>query len=631
MRKSRVRHGLNARVEVVDLRGAGLMKSSIVQFVASLLIVLASLAPASLAQSSNTGAITGSTIDPSGAVVVGAEITATNDATGEVRSTFSTSSGVFLFPLLSPGSYALKASKAGFKELVRTGVLVTVTETVRANLQLQIGNVSETITVTGEGELVKTEDSALGDVTNARAVLSLPLASRNYTQIIGLSPGVSTEVTDATALGRGTGSDAAGNHGFSAHGAGTNDNNYQVNGVEVNDLMGSGSLSGGVAVPNPDSIQEFKVQTGQYDASYGRNAGANVDLVTKTGGNQVHGSLFEFLRNDALNANDYFLNQAEQPRAVLKQNQFGGSLGGHIVKDKLFYFGSYQGTRQRNGLAGGLCVSTVLSPPLTNDRSRPTLGALFSGPTEGGIAADGSNISDQAFALLNLKLPNGNYVIPSPQNVTLVSNPDLVQLSTEGQSSFSQSCPFTENQFLVDADYLQSAKSSLSASFLFSNTSQTSTLQINGNIPGSGVPGSPSTTLNQYRVFSLIHRYNFSSNLINQASLGFHRLVGDLVQTAPFKFSDIGATVPAFEDSFPNVGVSGSFQIGGQGQGLKLAQNSYNFSDAISWTRGRQSLHLGGGIERSQVNQVGFHFIAGLGFPDYEQFLLGTASLAIDL
>jgi hypothetical protein len=604
------------------------MKSSMLQFVASVLILLAALAPPSLAQSATSGAITGSALDPTGAVVVGAEITATNDATGDVRTAVSSSSGAFLFPLLSPGSYTLRASKAGFKELVRMGVLVTVTETVRANLQLQIGKVSESVTVTAEGELLKTEDSALGDVTNARAVLSLPLASRNYTQIIGLSPGVSSDVTNASALGRGTGSDAAGANGFSSHGASTNDNNYQVNGVEVNDLMGSGNLSGGVAVPNPDSIQEFKVQTGQYDASYGRNAGANVDLVTKTGGNQVHGSLFEFFRNEDLNANDYFRNLNQQPRGVFKQNQFGGSLGGHIVKDKLFYFGSYQGTRQRNGLAAGSCATGVLSPPLTDDRSRAGLGALFSGPTGGAIAADGSNISDQAFALLNLKLANGKFAIPTPQTVD-PSSP--LGFFGEGSSSFSQSCPFTENQFLVDADYLQSAKSSLSGSFLFSNTSTTSTLTTNGNTPGSGVPGSPSTTLNQYRVFSLIHRYSFSSNLINQASLGFHRLVGDLVQTAPFKYSDIGVTVPAFEDSFPNVGVTGSFQIGGNGQGVKLAQNAYNFSDAISWTRGRQSLHFGGGIERSQINQVGFHFIAGLGFPTYEQFLLGNANTGVDL
>ena len=609
------------------------MKSSIVQLVASLLILLASLVPTSLAQSSSTGAITGTTIDPSSAIVVGAEITATNDANGDVHTTASTSGGAFLFPLLTPGSYTLKASKAGFKELVRTGVLVTVTETVRANLQLQIGNVSETITVTGEGELLKTEDSALGEVTNARAVLSLPLASRNYTQIIGLSPGVSSEVTNATALGRGTGSDAAGPNGFSAHGASTNDNNYQVNGVEVNDLMGSGSLSGGVAVPNPDSIQEFKVQTGQYDASYGRNAGANVDLVTKSGGNQVHGSLFEFFRNEDLNANEYFRNKNGDPRGVFKQNQFGGSLGGHIVKDKLFYFGSYQGTRQRNGIAAGLCASTVNSPPFTNDRSAAALGAMFSGlpGSTGTIAADGSNISPQALALLNLKLPNGNFVIPTPQTVTPPPVLNLETFSTAGQSAFSQSCPFTENQFLVDVDYLQSAKSSLSGSFLFSNTLTTQTLAFNGNIAGSAVPGAPGTTINQYRVFSLIHRYSFSSNLINQASLGFHRLVGDLSQTVPFKFSDIGVTVPAFEDSFPNIGVSSSFQIGGNGQGLNLAQNAYNFSDAISWTRGRHSLHFGGGIERSQVNQTGFHFIAGVQFPDYDQFLLGTASFALDL
>ena len=602
------------------------MKSSIVHLVASLLILLALLAAISLGQSSSTGAITGITVDPSGAVVVAAEVTATNDATGDVRTTVSTSSGVYLFPFLPSGTYTLKTSKAGFKELIRTGIVVTVTETVRANLQLQMGKVSEVVTVTTEPELLKTEDSALGDVMNARAVLSLPLASRNYTQIIGLSPGVSSEVTDATALGRGTGSEAAGDHGFSAHGAGTNDNNYQVNGVEVNDLMGSGSLSGGVAVPNPDSIEEFKVQTGQYDASYGRNAGANVDLVTKTGSNQVHGSLFEFFRNDDLNANTYFQNKNNQPRGVFKQNEFGGSLGGPIVKDKLFYFGSYQGTRQRNGLASGLCASTVLSPPLTDTRDRQTLGALFNGPTEGAIAADGSNISDQALALLNLKLPNGNFVIPTPQTVDPAKD-----FFVQGQSAFSQSCPFTENQFLVDVDYLQSAKSSLSASFLFSNTSQTATLESNGNIAGSAVPGSPSTTLNQYRVFSLIHRYSFSSNLINQASLGFHRLVGNLVQTAPFKFSDIGVNVPAFEDSFPNIGVSGSFQTGGLGEGLQLAQNSYNFSDAISWTRGRHSLRVGGGIERSQINQVGFHFLAGVQFPDYEQFLLGTASFALDL
>src|SRR5215813_2991590 len=216
---------------------------------------------------------------------------------------------------------------------------------------MTVGGATEIVTITSEAALLDTQDPALGKVTNELTVSSLPLVTRNYTQIIGLSPGVSTEVTDATVLGRGAGSEAAGENGFSVHGGPTSDNNYQVNGVEVNDLMGSGSFSGGIVVPNPDTIQEFKVQTGQYDASFGRNAGANVNLVTKGGTNEFHGTVFEFFRNDALNANDFFFNTTGTKRPVLKQNQFGFTLGGPIKKDKLLFFGSYQGTRQINGVS----------------------------------------------------------------------------------------------------------------------------------------------------------------------------------------------------------------------------------------------------------------------------------------
>ena len=606
------------------------MNPSLIRIIAMVVALLA-LVQASAGQSASTGAITGTVADPSGAVVAGVGITATNEATGDSRNVSSSSTGSYLFPLLPPGSYTVKASKTGFKELVRPHVQVTVTETARVNVRLEVGAVSEVVTVNTEPELLDTVDSAEGTVTDGRAISALPLASRNYTQIIGLSPGVSAEVTDATALGRGTGSEAAADHGFSAHGSGTNDNNYQLNGVEVNDLMGSGALSGGVPVPNPDTIQEFKVQTGQYDASYGRNSGANVDLVTKGGSNQLHGTLFEFLRNDALNANDYFLNQQHEPRAALKQNQFGGSLGGHIVRDRLFYFGSYQGTRQRNGLGAGSCISTVFLPPFTNDRSPAALGAMFSGPSAGAIAPDGSNISPQAVALLNLKLPNGDYVVPSPQTVNAVSNPTLEQFSTEGKASFSTACPFSEDQFLINIDYLQSAKSSLSGSFFFSNTSQIATFATNGNIAGNAVPGFPESTDNRYRVVSLSHRYSISSSLVNEATLGYHRLVGLLGQAEVFKFSDIGVTAPSFDDSHPEIGVAGSFETGGGGQNLNLAQNFYNFNDSLFWAHGRHSLHVGGGIERSQINQVQFHFLGGLQFPDYGQFLLGNGSYSLDV
>ena len=596
-----------------------------------MLVVLLSFVRAGVGQSASTGAITGTVTDPSGAVVSGVSITATSEATGDSRTSSSSASGSYLFPLLPPGRYTVKASKSGFKELVRPHVLVSVTESVRANVRLEVGTISETVTVTTEAELIDTEDAAEGTVTDGRAISALPLASRNYTQIVGLSPGVSAEVTDATALGRGTGSEAAADHGFSAHGSASNDNNYQLNGVEVNDLMGSGALSGGVPVPNPDTIQEFKVQTGQYDASYGRNSGANVDLVTKGGTNQLHGTLFEFLRNDALNANDYFLNQQHEPRAALKQNQFGGSLGGHLVRDRLFYFGSYQGTRQRNGLGAGSCISTVFLPPFTNDRSAAALGAMFSGPSGGAIAPDGSNISPQAIALLNLKLANGEYVIPTPQTVTPVSNPTLADLSTEGKSSFSTACPFSENQFLVNMDYLNGAKSSLSGSFFFSNTTQIATFPTNANILGNAVPGFPQNIDNQYRVVSIAHRYSILTNLVNQFSIGYHRLVGQLSQHEPFRFSDIGVTAPAFDDSSPEIGIAGSFETGGGGQKLNLAQNFYNLNDSLFWTHSRHSIHVGGGLERSQINQVQFHFLGGIQFPDYGQFLLGNGSYSLDV
>jgi hypothetical protein len=578
------------------------------------------------AQTAATGAISGIVTDAMGALVAKAKITVTSESTGDSRTGTSTSNGSFIVPVLPPGSYTVRASKDGFKEFVHTGVTVHVTETAAVNFRLSVGALSEVVTVTSESELLDTHDPALGKITNQLVVSSLPLVTRNYTQIIGLSPGVATEVTNAADLGRGAGSEAIGDRGFSVHGGPTNDNNYQVNGVEVNDLMGSGSFSGGIAVPNPDTIQEFKVQTGQYDASYGRNAGANVDLVTKRGTNAVHGTAFEFFRNDLLNANDYFLKQDGQPRPVIKQNQFGGSLGGPIVRDRLFYFGSYQGTRQRNGLGGGLCNSHVPSPPLTDDRSAETLGALFNGPSGGTIAQDGSNISPQSLALLNLKGSNGQYVVPTPQTVD-TSQPFF----TQGSSTFSQACPFTEDQFLISVDYFPSVKNSINGRFFYSDDSQAALLPTNANISGFGLPGFPQSNDNKFRVFSLSHIYSVSSKVVNQFMVGYHRLVGSVDQSEPFTYSDIGVTAPDFVNTFPEIGVVGSFQTGGNGQGIHIAQNKYNIADSVLWSGGRHSLHFGGGVERAEINQTDFHFFGGIEFPDYTQFLLGIGSFTIDV
>src|SRR5207302_6285632 len=255
-----------------------------------------------LAQTAATGALKGTVTDPSGSVVPGVTIKVTSNETGQSRTAITQGNGTYLVPLLPLGEYRLETSAKGFKSETFQNLPIHVTETALLDIHLQVGAIAETVTVNDAPELVQTNSSALGSVTDQRMVETLPLVTRNYTQILGLSPCVSGEVNNSASLGRGDSSHAASTGGYSTGGNATNDNNFQMNGTEVNDLIGEGNISGGIPVPNPDSIQEFKVQTGQYDASYGRNAGANVDVVTKSGTNAFHGDVWEYFRNTALNA-----------------------------------------------------------------------------------------------------------------------------------------------------------------------------------------------------------------------------------------------------------------------------------------------------------------------------------------
>jgi len=580
------------------------------------------------AQTAGTGALSGTVLDQSGSVVVDAKIVVTSQ-TGETRTVVSSARGAYLVSALLPGKYSVEVSKDGFKILSIREVNIIVTEVTPLDLRLEVGHAGETVIVEASAEQLQTESSTLGRVTSGAQVQDLPLVTRNYTQIIGLNPGVSAEVNDAGAIGRGN----LGNGGVPAvsNGGTQSDNNVQMNGVGINDLQSSGYFSGGVAIPNPDTIAEFKVQTSQYDASYGRNAGANVDVITKGGTNEFHGAVWEFFRNDALNANTFFRNLANQPRPVLKQNQFGFDFGGPIKHDKLFFFTSYQGTRQRNGLDAN-CSSSVTSPPLTNDRSAAALGQLFAGQRGyiqtalGGvgpaIASDGSNINPVALALLQMKLPNGQYVIPTPQTVDS-SNPSF---DSQGFSAFSVACPYSEDQFMTNADWQISQKSKLEGRFFFSNSTTTFTLP-QANLGGGTTPGFPVDLTNNFRNFTLTHTYIFNPNLINRAELGFHRTLGLFQQSKVFSYSQIGATVPAFDDNIPAIaldyGSLNGVSLGGNGQSVHLAQNVYTFEDSLSWTRGRHSFRFGGGVTREQLNQVGFHYLAGELFVSWPDFLLG--------
>ncbi len=573
-------------------------------------------------QDASTGAIAGVVTDPSGLSVPGAEIKATNLATGEVRTAMSEQNGTYSVTLLPPGVYRVEISKTGFRLLNYPAVTVTVTETQTLNAQLQIGAVNQQIVVASVGEQLQTESSALGRVTNEQMVIDLPLATRNYTQIIALNPGVATEVTNATALGLGGG----GMSNFSSSGQSEKSNNYQMDGVPVDDLQNSGTFSGGVAIPNPDTILEFKVQTGQYDASYGRNVGANVNVITKGGSNDFHGTLFEFLRNDDLNANDFFFNRTGTPRPVLRQNQFGGTIGGHIVKDKLFFFGSYQGTRQLNGVSSS-CSTTFEEPPLTNNRSATALGQLFAGQRGfyqnalGGVGpaiqANGSNISPQALALFNYKLPNGQYAIPTPEQI----NPTQ-PFATQGISVLSSPCPFTEDQYMANSDYLPSAKSRFAFRFFYANDNTTETFP-GTNLGGPTAPGWPWLIPTKYWNASISHTYILTPSLLNELDLGYHRTWSYTQQAEPLQYSQVGINAPSYDNGIPEIDVNGSVTLGGNGQSLKSTQNTYVLQDSVSWTHGRQVMRFGGGITRAQNDIENFHYIAGLIFLSWPDLLLG--------
>ena len=422
---------------------------------ALLSVVFLGLCPTGRAQTSMTGLLRGVVTDPSSRVVSSAEVRVTNERTNEVRTVKTGADGVYTVPLLPPGTYRVDIDAKGFGRTIVSSVVIAVTETNVENVTVKVSSALTAVEVKGTPPVVETSTNALGDVVTTEQVEALPLVNRNFTQIMTLSAGVIASVTDAAELGRGSGGQipTTEGQGQNVNGARASDINFRMDGVDVNDYDASGF---GVPIPNPDTIQEFKVQTGMYDAEYGRDAGANVTLVTKTGSNAFHGNVFEFWRNDVLNANDFFLKQNGVPRPELKQNQFGGTIGGPVIKDKLLFFGSYQGTRQINGVSGR---QTFFSPLTTNDRSAASIGALFAGqqglqyifgpPGFGpAIAADGSNINPVALNLLQLKLPNGQYLFPT-------ANPanDLVSLSVPAS--------FNENQYMGNFDFLQSPKNTI--------------------------------------------------------------------------------------------------------------------------------------------------------------------------
>jgi hypothetical protein len=581
------------------------------------------------AQTAGTGALAGVVSDSSGAVVPGAKVTLTNIATGETHISVTGNSGRYELNLLAPGAYRLEVIRDGFKTATLDSVAIAVTETAKFNVTLKAGGATETVVVTTNEEIVQTESSTLGRVVDEKTVSGIPLVTRNFTQILALSPGVSADVNNASALGRGAGGQADG--GVHVNGARGMDNNFQMDGAGINDLQADGASSGGVAIPNPDTIKEFKVQTSLYDATFGRNAGGNVNIVTKSGSNKVHGTLFEFLRNTDLNANDYFSKQNNQARGVLNQNQFGGTVGFPFREDKLLAFASYQGTRQKNGLAPGCSSNLILPGTLTNDRSRAGVGAAFAGqaglyqtllgyavgmnrPVGPTILADGSNIDDAAYALMSLKLPNGQYYVPTPQTV----------VNGVGSAVFHNPCSFDEDQGMGNMDYLQSARSTFALRYFVAESNQEQTFPVGGisGFESMVAPGSTQTMPQVFHVVSFGNTYAINPHLLNEAKVAYHRTSSTEGSTAPFTFSSVGMNAQSFFNSLPSITIAGCCQFGA-GSTQSEVQNSYSLIDSVSHVLGKHNLRYGGEISRSTIDIRKFRFPGTVEYESFPDFLLG--------
>lgn len=552
-----------------------------------------------------TGQISGSVIDPNGARVPGATVKASNQETALERQAITTDDGEFSFQLLPPGRYKVEVTAQGFRKTT-VELVVNVTQTTRVNINLTVGGGD--FEVNAEVPLTQAESSQIGRVVEGNTIKQLPLPTRNFQQLLTLSAGTSSSVSNNTELGRG---DSI----ISVNGQRTTSNSVRINGIDANSI-GTNSTPN-IAVPATDSLQEFIVQTSQFDASSGRNAGGNVEAVTRSGANEFHGNAYYFLRNDALNANDFFLNSAGRPRPVLTRHQAGATLGGRIIKDKLFFFSSFQGTKERNGASLNNSLTFPILPVGLRDDNRTAAGlsAVFGVPA--------ASITTQSLALLNAKLGNGAFLIPSPTTATGLSP----------QSGISR---FTEKQFNINGDLNLSDKHTISAKVFFATNP---TVQANYNFAGLGngvtqLPGTGGELDIIQQVTSLSDTYVFSPNIVNQVRVGFSRLRVTSLPIEPFTAAALGITNP-LANSFPGmptVTVTGAFTTGSSPFADQSSRiNGYSLQDTLSWNLGKHRVRIGGEYRRSQVN---FYFNAfsrgqvifnpGVGVSAFQNFLVGN-------
>jgi hypothetical protein len=585
-----------------------------------------------LAQGGATGAISGVVQDPSGAVVPTAEVRIVNQQTGVLTRALTTdSNGAFTAQLLPVGIYAISVKSSGFAEETFSGVDVRITETTRITAKLRPQVQQQKIEVQAEVQQVETSTATTGQVIDPETIRSLPLATQNFQQLLTLSAGAQqTNLNSSTQLGRG-------DVRIDVNGQREDNNNYLIEGISATDYNVAELTT--TPLPNPDVVEEFKVQTSLYDATQGRNGGGNINAILKSGTKTFHGDVYEFFRNTSLDANDFFLKESQlsngqaNTRPVIQQNIFGGSLGGPIGREaKLgFFFANYQGTRQRSGDSAGTLISTSIPIIPASLRSLSA--------TQLAVALGVPSIDPVAYALLQVKsnqfgAPANGYLYPALSGTPMAS----------GSFAVSEPGKFTDNQFTANWDReFRNSNDKISARFFYTNFESDLPFGAGGLQASLGAAASSSDLNFPYQIpvhdrfFSVSETHLFSPTLVNDFRFGYVRINNSGINVDPVTATDVGINRPTnnlTSSIYKFTFASSGFQFGPTPPANQFqVQNNFDFVETLSWIHGNHSLRFGGEFTPANLNkkfpqvfngQLFFTNTTGPSLSDFQNFLQGS-------
>ena len=564
------------------------------RFVLISIFVLSSI----LAAQTFRGTILGTVTDPSGNLVAGASIKVRNHDTGLERTVTTSGNGGYTIPELPIGKYSVTVTQSGFQTSVTSDVVVDVATERRVDAQLKVGQVTQLVEVSG-GDLpqIETTSNDLGGVLTSKAVEDLPINGRDYTKLIFLNPGVAGSPDQIT--------DSPGSFGeFSMNGARGRSNNYLLDGSDMNDGYRNDPAinQGGVfATPSAilpiDAVSDMKVLS-NFEPEYGRNAGAVVNIVTKSGSNTLHGDFFEYFRNDGLDARNYF-DGAQYPKAPFHNNQFGGSFGGPIIKDKTFFFLDYEGQRESVGVVSVDCVPTLAQ--ISTDQAA--------------ILAAGGKISSIGQTLVNVYPHN-------PQNyISGVTSNDAGCFDAKNNFApdYIASAPSFNNlsSFIAKIDHSFNSKNNASGRYFFGDSTQQFPLALNAT--GGQLPGFDTVTPTRVQLVSVSLVSVLSTTTVNEVRFGWNRFVeGFFPQDRSFNpgsigFCDAPVTFGTCNSSglpdiilAPNAtGAAGFFSPLGatSGDPRQRVDTNTQAIDSLSWKLNKHDLKFGGEFHRTSVEQ----------------------------